>query len=167
MKSNSLKYIDVGSLRSDSEDEGRRYRAEFEKAKKRLPKEFIEIYETFHRFNDNDVLYFSVLTERPGFTEGLKDIVPNKIKMAIRDIDTDMVCEILISGVKEISFQYKSYEGADYLDDYLYDSILIDDDEHLSWEIEFAGYARLRMVFKELSARLLSEEEIEKLKKPL
>ncbi len=168
MRYSNNEILDNDTIRSDSDEEGRQYQIEFAKAKKRLPKEFLKIYESFHRFDDADVIDISIITDQPGFTKGLKKTVPTIIKLVIRDADMrDTLCEILIGGVKETAFIYSSYEGGDFLDDYLYDRILVEDDKHLSWEIEFAGYARLRMVFKELSARLLSKEEVEEYKRPL
>lgn len=168
MKYGVRELLNDDTLRSDSEEEGKQYRVKFEEAKKRLPKEFLDIYESFHRFDDADVLDISIITELAGFTDGFKNTPPMKIKLIIRDADMrDTLCEILLEGVKETAFIYNSYENGDYLDDFLYDKLLIEDDSHVSWEIEFAGFARLKVVFKRLCARILSREEVDEYKKPV
>jgi hypothetical protein len=143
-----------------------RYKPEFDKAKKKLPKEFLEIYKTCHGFHDAGVPSVSILTEYPGFTAGVERIIPSRLRMIIVNAYAgDMVYEINIDAPKEIEFRFWGEKFPGCLYDYIYDEILTDG-TYVSWEIQFS-VARLKIVFRSLSARQLSKQEAEGYKRPI
>jgi len=141
---------------------------EYNKVKKRLPKQFVDIYEKTAHFDDAIIPNISIVTEGSSFTYRERGDSPSKTRIIIVDYDDyNIAWEILIGSIKEMSSQWTTSFPFYRIDCFSFDELLIEDKDHISWEIAFSGGLNLRMVFKEISIRELNEEEINIYRQPM
>jgi hypothetical protein len=141
---------------------------EYLKTRKRLPKRFIDVYEKTSAFDDAHMVDISFVTERANFTYGQKRCPPSKIRMILVDYeDQSLVWEILISSINEASVEWVVINDSNAaIDSINYDEWFIEDDTCLSWEINFVGGFNIKIIFKNISIRKLSEQEIDRYRQP-
>ena len=121
---------------------------EYLKAKKRLPKKFIDIYEKTVHFDDNPIPCISIITENADFTYGLKNCPPSFIRIIIVDYDNnELAWEIIISNIKDMNAKWVIIPGISSIDCIDRDELKRDGDKDLSWELNFVGGLNLKVVF--------------------
>jgi hypothetical protein len=142
---------------------------EYLKAKERLPKSFVSVFEKTHCFDDAHMVDISIVTERALFTYGQRKCPPSLIRMIFVDYDNhELVWEILISGIRNASAEWIVInDGNAAIDCIDYDELCIEDSSYLSWEMAFVGGLRLKVVFKHIRIRQLPQKEIEKYRQPI
>ena len=142
---------------------------EYLRAKERLPKSFVRIYEKTHHFDDAHMVDISIVTEWPHFTYGQKKCPPSQIRMIFVDYDDHgLVWEILISGIRNASAEWVVINAGNAAIDCIdYNELCVEDDAHFSWELVFVGGLHLKVVFKHIRARKLTPEEIERYRQPI
>ncbi len=141
---------------------------EYLKAKKRLPKKFIDIYEKTVHFDDDPIPCISIITEWGSFTHGIKGGPPSFIKMVIVDYDNhDLAWEIIISNIKEMTAKWAILPSNSSIDCIDRDELIVDGDKDVSWELNFVGGLNLKVVFRNIDIRELKKDEIEIYKQPV
>ena len=141
---------------------------EYLKAKKKLPKKFVDIYENTVHFDDDPIPCFSIITEWGSFTHGIKGGPPSLIKMVIVDYDNyDLGWEIIISNISEMNAKWVVAPGNSSIDCIDHDEIIVEGDKDISWELGFVGGLNIRVVFRNIDIRELKKEEIEIYRQPI
>lgn len=144
------------------------YRIEYKKTREKLPKKFVKIYESHECFHDYKVPLISILPQYSSFTYGLKGKnKPSIVRLIFVGYDNnDLVWEIMLGSIKEIACHYLA-DFTQHIDCFIYDELLIDEDDNISWEMAFASGFNLKIVFNKLFIRELNKEEADKLRHPV
>lgn len=97
--------------KEDFEMAYKNYKVEYLEARKRLPKKFINIYETNSGFHDASVPSINILTDYLRFSK--KD-EPTRVKFIIEDADDEKKrWELVIEKIKNIKFySYNDFNGS-------------------------------------------------------
>lgn len=140
-----------------------KYRCEYEKTRLKLPKKFVKIYEENHGFHDAKVPVFSVLTEYWGFNRNSRKSRPSKARFIIVDYDNSkLVWEITIDNILDIAIHCTQMDAPIFLEHFTNDELLLEQNGYLLWDIFFSSGVEIKLIFKRLEIKELSEDEISK-----
>jgi len=140
-----------------------KYQNEYRKTRLKLPKNFVRIYEGNHRFHDAKIPVFSVLTEYSGFNRSSRKSRPSKVRFIIVDYDnSELVWEVMIDNILDIEIYCCLTEAPIFLEHFINDELLIEQNGYLSWDIFFSSGVEIKLVFKSLKIKELGKDEISK-----
>lgn len=140
------------------------YKEEYQKVRKKLPKEFTNIYESHDYFHDVLVPEISILSD---YSKLINNNFRTKrtvsiIKMAVIDYDIKHFALMLtFEDIKKISIRTQQGEFTGLTEDMIYNELL-PDDGYISWEMVFASESNIKFVFKKLKVRDLRDAEMKK-----
>lgn len=130
---------------------------EYLKARKKLPKKFVSIYEKTGNFDDALVPVISIVTENNG---------PSKARITFVDCDNhDVAWEVIISNMKEMSSHWRLNMSL-RIDSLIFDELHLEDKDYFSWEMQFSDGLNMKIIFKDINIRQLSQEEIKEYFRP-
>lgn len=143
------------SSKTEIESANDAYEFEYKKARGYLPKKFLDIYENHNRFHDAKVPEISIITKYKAIYVERYKFDPTIIRLVIIDyLDNNNVWEVNLYKVRSFysnaNFKLDFFKGIEF---FMYDEILLLEDEYLSWEIYFSSDTTIKTVFKELKIR--------------
>lgn len=146
-KMNSKDQVESNNALSQWEQNDKEYYKLFERVKKKLPVEFLQVYLVNHGFHDFKIESIQVIHEKYGIKQPIKVIIiitdeSNKLKIKydeISKIQIDYMC------VNDSRADNRGF------DDWGYDEFLIVDRKTISHEILFASGAKLLLHFNKIS----------------
>ncbi len=135
------------------------YYAAYKRTREILPQDFLDIYENHHGFHDAMVPYIGLLTKYPEFD--INQHMPSEMKLVIIDDCEDLVWEITLEHIKQISSKfYSDYDGLDRLLSSSMNYCSTAKNDISSGNAFSEGY-HLKVVFKALTIKELSKDEID------